>query len=175
MCTMCTFEKATPKQSRTTVKKWNQKQVHPRVTDSPNLLRDTRVKVIIVARSLVTPVAQQLYGFEHGVFTSRKGVHSHHFASKSFAAAPEAFSNAYPENEVPNKTKIRLVTKLRDTRSVSQWQVLIERHNGWNYSRTDFNSASAATTGYSSKNSILPLVSWFCAWRGSCVVVRIAF
>jgi hypothetical protein len=36
-------------------------------------------------------------------------------------------------------------------------------------------SASAATTGYGCKNSILPLVSSFCAWRDSCVVVRVAF
>jgi hypothetical protein len=35
----------------------------------------------------------------------------HYFASKSFAAVREAFSNAYPEKEVPNKTTIRpLVT-----------------------------------------------------------------
>jgi hypothetical protein len=35
-------------------------------------------------------------------------------------------------------------------------------------------SASAATTGYGCKNSILPLVS-LCARRGLCVVVRAAF
>jgi hypothetical protein len=28
----------------------------------------------------------------------------HYFASKSFAAVREAFSNAYPDKEVPNKT-----------------------------------------------------------------------
>jgi hypothetical protein len=43
----------------------------------------------------------------------------HYFASKSFAAIREAFSNAYPDKEVPNKTTIhRLVTKFRDTKSV---------------------------------------------------------
>jgi hypothetical protein len=35
--------------------------------------------------------------------------------------------------------------------------------------------ASAATTGYGCKNSILPLVSSFCAQRGLCVAVRFAF
>jgi hypothetical protein len=36
----------------------------------------------------------------------------HYFASKSFTAVREAFSNAYPDNEVPNKTTIhRLVAK----------------------------------------------------------------
>jgi hypothetical protein len=43
----------------------------------------------------------------------------HYFASKSFAAVCEAFSNAYPDNEVPNNTiKHRLVTTFRDTVSV---------------------------------------------------------
>jgi len=43
----------------------------------------------------------------------------HHFASTSFASARVAFSNAYPEKEVPNKTIVhRLITKLWDTRSV---------------------------------------------------------
>jgi hypothetical protein len=40
----------------------------------------------------------------------------HYFVSKAFAAVREAFSNAYPEKEVPNKTTIhRLVTEFRDT------------------------------------------------------------
>jgi hypothetical protein len=59
------------------------------------------------------------------VFVSRT------FASKSFAAAREAFSNAYPDNEVLTKTAIhRPVTKLLDTASVCDrkhvrqcWQV----------------------------------------------------
>jgi hypothetical protein len=43
----------------------------------------------------------------------------HNFASKSFAAVCETFSNAYPDKEVPNKTTIhRLVKKFRDTGSV---------------------------------------------------------
>jgi hypothetical protein len=29
----------------------------------------------------------------------------HYFASKSFAAVLEAFSNVYPDKEVPNKTR----------------------------------------------------------------------
>jgi hypothetical protein len=43
----------------------------------------------------------------------------HYFASKSFAAIRKAFSNAYPDKEVPNKTTIhRLVTIFWDTESV---------------------------------------------------------
>jgi hypothetical protein len=36
-------------------------------------------------------------------------------------------------------------------------------------------TASTATTKYGCKNSILSLVSSFCVWKGSCVVVRVAF
>jgi hypothetical protein len=44
----------------------------------------------------------------------------YYFASKSFAAVREAFSNAYPDKEIPNKTTIhRMVRKRRNTRSVS--------------------------------------------------------
>jgi hypothetical protein len=42
----------------------------------------------------------------------------HYFASQSFSAVREAFSNAYPDKEVPNKTIRRLVTKFWDTGSV---------------------------------------------------------
>jgi hypothetical protein len=38
---------------------WNEKQVRPHVIDSPNLPRDTRVKVTLVTRPL-TPVMQKL-------------------------------------------------------------------------------------------------------------------
>jgi hypothetical protein len=36
----------------------------------------------------------------------------HYFTSQSFAAVYEAFSNAYADKEVPNKTTIQLVRKL---------------------------------------------------------------
>jgi hypothetical protein len=43
----------------------------------------------------------------------------HYFAPKSLAALREGFSNAYPDEEVANKTTIhRLVTTFRDTGSV---------------------------------------------------------
>jgi hypothetical protein len=48
----------------------------PRVTLSPKLPRDTRVKVSLVARPLLTPVARKLCRYEHGVFISRTRVHS---------------------------------------------------------------------------------------------------
>jgi hypothetical protein len=54
----------------------NQKQVHPRVVDSPNDTRNTRVKVTLVARPLLTLAARKLCMCEHGVFTSRTCVHS---------------------------------------------------------------------------------------------------
>jgi hypothetical protein len=45
-----------------------------------------------------------------GVFTSRTlFILKHYFASKSFSAAREAFSNAYTDREVQNKTTIYLL------------------------------------------------------------------
>jgi hypothetical protein len=62
----------------------------------------------------------------------------HYFASKSFATVREAFSNAYPDKELLNKTTVhRLVTKFLDTGSVNLGQVLIERQNSCYYCRTD--------------------------------------
>jgi hypothetical protein len=82
--------------------------------------RDTRVKVIIVARPLLTPVAQNLYRCEHGVLRSRTYVHSRTLLlTKIFRAVREAFNNGYPDKEVSNKTTIhRLITTFRDTGSV---------------------------------------------------------
>jgi hypothetical protein len=42
----------------------------------------------------------------------------HYFASKSCAAVREAFSNAYPDKEVPNKRAVQLVTTFLDTGNV---------------------------------------------------------
>jgi hypothetical protein len=57
----------------------------------------------------------------------------HYFASKLFAAVCEAFSNAYPDKEVPNKTIIhRPVIKFRDRENVYErkhvrhWTVLTD-------------------------------------------------
>jgi hypothetical protein len=94
-------------------KKWNQKQVHPCVIDSPNLPRATRVTVTLVARPLLTLVAQNLCICEHGAFTSTTCLHS----------------------RISNRTRQtvhRLVTTFRDAGSVCLWQVLIERQNSWN-------------------------------------------
>jgi hypothetical protein len=70
---------------------------------------NTRIKDILIARPLV-------FG--------------RHLAPKVFAAVREAFGNAHPEEEVPEKTKIRrLVTRFRDMGSVRLWQLLTERQN----------------------------------------------
>jgi hypothetical protein len=42
----------------------------------------------------------------------------YYFTSKSFAAVREAFSNAYPDKELPNKTTIQQLVTIRDTGSV---------------------------------------------------------
>jgi hypothetical protein len=69
--------------------------------------------------------------FSHQLRTNRAGMNivysreerefilEHYFASKSFAAIREAFTNAYPDKEVPNKTTVhRLVTTFWNTGSV---------------------------------------------------------
>jgi hypothetical protein len=72
----------------------------------------------------------------------------HYLPSKSFAAVREAFSNVYPDKEVPNKTTVhRLVTKFCDTGSVCLWQVLIERQDGWNYGCTDLKQRISCNSG----------------------------
>jgi hypothetical protein len=53
----------------TVVKKWNQDEIDFRVIDSLNLPRDTRVKVMLVARPLLTPGVRKLCRWEYEVFT----------------------------------------------------------------------------------------------------------
>jgi hypothetical protein len=49
----------------------------------------------------------------------RVSILEHYFASKSFAAVREAFSNAFPDKVVANMTTVhRLVTEFWDTGSV---------------------------------------------------------
>jgi hypothetical protein len=74
--TECTIQNATQQQSRITVQKWNHKQCLLPRNRCSNLPRDTQVWVTLVARPLLTPVAQKLYKCEHGVFTSKTCVHS---------------------------------------------------------------------------------------------------
>jgi hypothetical protein len=92
------------------VRKLN-KKAQTCVIISPKLSCGYLVSVTLDARPPLMPVAQKLCGYEHGVFT----IPEHYFASKSFANIREAFNNAYPENEVPNKAKVhRLVTIFRN-------------------------------------------------------------
>jgi hypothetical protein len=51
----------------------------------------------------------------------------HYFASKSFATIREAFSKAYPDMEVPNKTIHLRVTKFWDTGSVCDRKLVQRR------------------------------------------------
>jgi hypothetical protein len=82
--------------------------------------RDPRVNVTLVARPLLTPVAQKLCG-ANMVYLRVEHVFilEYYFASKSFAAVRKAFSNAYPVKQGPNKaTRHRLVTQFRDAGNV---------------------------------------------------------
>jgi hypothetical protein len=103
----------TQKQSRTTVEKWNQKQVHPRVIQSPNpVTLDSRSPLLLgrCSRQLRQSCAgaNMVYSRAERVYILK-----HYFVSKSFIAVREAFSNAYPDKEVPNKTTIHRLTTFR--------------------------------------------------------------
>jgi hypothetical protein len=51
----------------------------------------------------------------------------HYFESKSFAAVRVAFTNAYPDSEVPSKTTIHTqVTKLRDTKCLYFFKKVVD-------------------------------------------------
>jgi hypothetical protein len=116
--------------------------------DSSNLNHDTQVKVTLVARPLLMPVAQKLCRCDRGVFTTRTCVSFRKLLRVEIVLLREAFSNAYTDKEVPNKTTIHgLVTKFRNTGSVCLWQVLIEQQNSWNYGRTDFKQCISCNNG----------------------------
>jgi hypothetical protein len=130
----------------------------PRVIDYSNLPCDTQVKVTLVARPLLTPVAQKLQ-----VRTWCIHEQEHFFASKSFADVRKAFVNAYPDKEVPKKTTIyRLVTKFR-TEKVFVCDKCSSSDKTAEITAVPISSsASAATTGYGCKDSVVSLVSSFC-------------
>jgi hypothetical protein len=92
--------------------------------------------------------------------TERVFILEHYFALKSLATVREAFSNAHPDKEVPNKKIVhRPETKFWDTGRVclcSSSDKIAETT-----AVPISSSASAATTGYGCKNSIFPLVSSF--------------
>jgi hypothetical protein len=90
-----------------------------RSSQHPPLHHDTLVKVTLVARPLLTPVAQKLCRCEHYVFTSGTCAHSRKLIRVEIVCCcSEAFSSSYPDTEVPNKTTMhRPVTTFRDTGS----------------------------------------------------------
>jgi hypothetical protein len=70
----------------------------------------TRFKITLVARTLLTSVAQWLCWCEHGVLTSRTCVPSSAlFAPKSLAAVRGAFRCVYRDEEVTIKTTVHRV------------------------------------------------------------------
>jgi hypothetical protein len=87
---------------RTTVQKLDQ-EAHPHVIDSPNLPRDPELK----SPWLLDLYSCQLRKSSAGANTVCSRAESvsileRYFASKSFAVAREAFSNAYPDKEDNN-------------------------------------------------------------------------
>jgi hypothetical protein len=83
----------------------------------------------------------------------------HYFGLLLFVAVHEAFSNAYPNKEVPNKTICQLLTNFWDTRIFA-----CDKYSSSNKAAEIMavlisNSASAATVGYGCENSVLPLIT----------------
>jgi hypothetical protein len=67
-------------------------------------------------RLLLIQVAQNYAGAKM-VYSRAVFILENYFATKSFSALPEAFSNAFPDKEILNKTTIhRLASKYRDAR-----------------------------------------------------------
>jgi hypothetical protein len=94
--------------------KFKLKQANHRVTDSPYLPRDTRVKVTLVARPLLALVAQKLCRCGHCVHEQNVSLFTH----KSFAPVRVPFSKA--GRKLMNKaTKDRLIRKFLDTEIIS--------------------------------------------------------
>jgi hypothetical protein len=103
-----------------------------RVVDSPNFLRDTRVKVTIVDRPLLT---RKLCRCDHSVFKNRECI-------------VFLFVKLNPDKELLNMTTVhRLVKKFRGTGSVCLWQVDIERQTAEKYDRTDFKRCISCNKG----------------------------
>jgi hypothetical protein len=65
-CRVCHLKRS--QKAVTEVQKLNQKQIYPRVIDYPGLFHDTCVKVTLVARPLLTPVARTRCIYEYNVF-----------------------------------------------------------------------------------------------------------
>jgi hypothetical protein len=70
------FKRKPPKKQSFSTLQESNKKPFPWVMDSSNLPHDTRVIVTLVARLLLSPVAQKLCRCEQDAFTSRTDVHS---------------------------------------------------------------------------------------------------
>jgi hypothetical protein len=127
-------------------------------------LLENRVKVTLVARPLLTPVAKNCAGaYMMHSREERVFILEHYDASKSFAAVQEAFSNVYPNKEVPNKTTVhRLVTRFRNK------EEFVRDKFSWSHKTAAVTAvliltrASGATTICGCNNLTLPLGSSFC-------------
>jgi hypothetical protein len=88
----------------------------------------------------------------------------YYFASKSFATVREAFNNASPNKEVPNKTTVHRLLTTFWTHKVFVCDKCSSSDRTTEITDVQIpSSVSNASVGYDCKNSILPLVSLFCA------------
>jgi hypothetical protein len=90
-------------------------------------------------------------------------IFEHYLASKSFAALREAFSNVYPDKEVPNKDNTPTGNKISGNGKCVCDKCSSSDKTAEITAVPISSNASAATTGYGGKKSIFPVVSAFCA------------
>jgi hypothetical protein len=161
------------KRRPTTVQKWNQKQAHPCIIDCSCRPRDTRVRIPFVARPLrkICAGVNTLCLRSELVFIAE-----HHCRWQSSVAIRETFNNAYPDKKMPSKTTgHRLVSTFRNKGNVYLWQVLIEGQKGWNYCHSDFRQLISCSSGIRLREFDIAIGFVVLWWRGSFVVIRIAF
>jgi hypothetical protein len=96
----------------------------------------------------------------------------HWFTSKLFSAVLEAFSNVYPDKEVPNKTTIhRLVTTFRETGSVC-----VSSRSWWTSAAKLFfkffltNKHKKSLSCYININSVYQCLMIWVTWVWTCCV-----
>jgi hypothetical protein len=143
--TVCTIQNATQEQSRTTVQKRNTLPTFTVTLESrsPFLLDRCSCQLLKSCAG-----ANMVCSRTERVFI---------LAMKLFDTVREAFSNAYPGKEVPNKTTIHWLVTILGYRKCL-WQVLTERQNSWNYCRIDFKQCISCNNGIRLQKFIIAIV-----------------
>jgi hypothetical protein len=156
-------------------KKLIQKQVSPHVIDSLSICLDPQVKIILIARPLLTPVVQKRVNVRILYIHERNAFSFCDVASKSLLLFAELLTMCILARKYTNCTVRWLVTKFRDTGIVCPWQMLFEARKSEITVVPMSSSRLAEGTGYGCEDPTWTLVWLLCAWKNSHVVVRVRF